>query len=144
MKPADYRVVTEVRHLTGTRIHLRDYESVLTYNKSETMMQLLIETYEVQELVREDRYNARGSRILMWSKRNGKWYLDYDEVIWDENFVPFVFEKVGRRKTADEFTEQREWEQMCYRPGTKANPLDSYSRVCDPVIRSTDRMERHF
>lgn len=143
-RPSDVRVTTEVKHLTGTHIKLRDYESVTVYNKSDTMIQLMIETFEVQELVREDRYKARGSRILMFSKNNGHWHLDYDDVIWDEDFEPYVFEKVGRRKTADEFTEQREWEKMCHRPGTKRTPLDSYARATDPFIRSTDKMERHF
>jgi hypothetical protein len=144
VKPADYRVVTEVKHITGTRIHLRDYESVLVYNKWDNAIQLSIETFDVQVLVREDRYNARGQRILIWARKNDRWYLDFDGTVWDEEFIPYVYEKVGRRKTAEEFTDQREWEQMCYRPGSKQTPLDSYSRVTDPCIRSTDKMERHF
>lgn len=144
-KPADHRILTEVYHTTRTRIRLRDYESIVSYRKSETAMALVIETYDVQELVREDRYKAKGQRVLFWFVNpSGQYYLQDDTTLWDDDFEPYVYEKIGRRKTAEETHEQREWEKLCYRPGTKQTPLDSYDRVCDPFYRSTDRMEGHF
>lgn len=143
--PADYRVLTEVYHKTGKRVRLRDYESIANYQVNDKGIALVIETYEVKIMAREDRYLAKGMRVMFWlTNSSGSLYLATDSITWDEDFEPFVYEKFGRRKTADEFHEQREWEKLCYRPGTTRSPLDSYERVCDPFTKSTTRMERHF
>lgn len=129
---------------TGKRVRLKPWESVITYEQTDTQIKVVIETYDVQELVREDRYKRGGKRGLFFTNESGRWVEALDVVQWDDSFEPFVFEKVGRRKTADEQIEQREWEKDCYRPGSKMTPLDSYTRVLDPFIRSTAKMERHF
>jgi len=103
-----------------------------------------IETYEVKVLVREDRYLRKGTRVVIYKRAGSRWFQETDSVSWDDDFQPYVYEKVGRRKTADELVAQREWETMCYRPGNSRTPLDSYDRVLDPFVRSTDKMERHY
>jgi hypothetical protein len=146
MLPRDTATLEDLHQRTGhTRVRLRDWESIKAYQVDDDVIRLVIDTYDVQVMVREDRYKAHGTRLLFYKKLpTGRWVVDTDSIIWDEDFVPYVYEKFGRRRTAEEFTEQREWEKMCYRPGSKSTPLDSYDRVTDPFIRSTDKMERHF
>lgn len=145
--PADFRALEDLHARTRLpRIRLKDWERIHAYEVTDTCIRLVIETYDVKVLTREDRYNAKGLRMMFFKPNpsSTRWHVDTDVTIWDDDFVPYVYEKFGRRKTADEFQEQREWEKLCHRPGTKVTPLDSYDRVSDPLIRSTPRMERHF
>lgn len=146
MELADARIREDIHNRTGLRrMRLNHWDHITHYKPDDDVIQLIIETYDVQVLVREDRYNKKGLRMVMFKRLpTGKWVVELDHTSWDEDFEPFVFEKIGRRPTADELIEQREWEKLCYRPGNKKTPLDSYDRVQDPFFRSTDRMERHF
>lgn len=132
---------------TGVRIRLREWESVAFFRETDTSLQVAITTYEVQVLVREDRYKRRGTRALLFTRHpvTDEWLLDWDETIWDSDFEPYVFEKIGRRKTAQELQEQREYEKMCHRPGTSTTPLDSYDRILQGGYTPTEKkIERHF
>lgn len=134
----------QIRQVTGQRFSLKDWETVNVCQIHDSIIMVQIETYDVRVLVREDQYNKKGVRYLAFVKSGGRWGLETDMTVWDESFVPYVYEKIGRRKTADEIIAQREYEKMCYRPGNSRNPLDSYDRVLDPTVRSTPRMEKHF
>lgn len=138
----DLKTAQKVTGLTGQRIHLKEWERIAQFQVTDKTITVAIETYEVNVLVREDRYQRKGVRILMWKITESGVVLDYDGTSWLDDFEPFVYEKIGRRKTADEFTAQREFEKMCHRPGTPSHPLDSYSRVLEGF--SNPRMERHF
>lgn len=149
MEVKDQVILDRLRRTTRVRVPMKEWETFIKVLESDECIMAMIETYEVKVLVREDRYTKKGIRILTFLPRKGtnavgSWYLEDDRVTWDDDFIPFTFEKVGRRKTADETIEQREWEKMCHRPGNSRNPLDSYERVLDPFIRSTDRMERYY
>lgn len=144
MKVAEQKKVDELYGKTSYRLFLHEWESIDNIVYSDDLVLIAVSTYEVQVLVREDRYKRKGTRVLVLKNTGSRWSLDDEKFIWDTDFEPFTFEKIGRRKTAEEFEAQREWEKMCYRPGNAATPLDSYERTLDPFIRSTDRMERHF
>jgi hypothetical protein len=147
LKPADRQKLEHLRQVTGKRITLKEWESIEQMHIQDAMAMVLIDTFEVKVLVREDRYLKHGRRVLVFMRNQatGGWYLDSDSTAWhDDGFVPYVYEKSGRRQTADELQEQREWEKLCYRPGTGRTPLDSYDRVNDPLIRSTEKMERYY
>lgn len=144
MEVAEQKKVDELYGQTGYRLFLEEWETIANTIVSDDLVMIAVNTYEVQVLVREDRYKRKGTRVLILKNSGTRWYLDDEKHVWDDTFEPFVFEKIGRRKTAEEFEAQREWEKMCYRPGNAATPLDSYERVLDPFIRSTDRMERHY
>lgn len=140
----------QVRQLTGDRLGLRTWsdvgESVTRFIVNDQLIVLEIDTYDVRELVREDRVNRHGTRRIWWVRTTptASFYREVDDIEWDESFTPYVFEKIGRRDTVEELIARREWEQMCYRPGNGSTPLDSYERTLDPLIRSTDKMERHY
>lgn len=142
--PKEHAQMERLFQATRKRIRLKPWESVLEYTESPNEIRVVIDTHDVQELVREDRYKAHGQRGVFFTRKDDRWVEQLDFTVWDDDFVPYTFEKIGRRKTADEMIDQREWEKLCHRPGTKSTPLDSYERVLDPFIRSTDRMERHF
>lgn len=141
--PKDQALMVTLHQATGVRVRLRPWESVLMYRETDTALAVKIETFDVKIMAREDRYNARGIRGLLFTKNPaGRWKCEFDETVWDETFVPYIYETRGRRKTADEFTEQREWEKLCHRPGSSKMPLDSYGRVLQGDV--TKKMERHF
>jgi hypothetical protein len=142
VNPQNRAKVEALRQITGYRLGLKEWETItgMLVDPETKNAMVSIETYEVKVLVREDRYTRKGMRVLSFV--NGK--LADDTTTWDDEFVPYVFEKMGRRKTADEMIEQREWEKMCHRPGNSRFPLDSYERVCDSLFSSTKKMERHF
>lgn len=145
MSLADQLTMERVRTVTGTRrMRLRDWESVQSATFGDNKVQLIINTFEVQELVREDRFNRKGWRMIEFTLVNNVWRITFDQTSWDDDFEPYVYEKVGRRMTAEELIEKRDWEKLCHRPGNSKTPLDSYDRVLDPFVRSTDRMERHY
>ena len=150
MRAQDKEVMEQVRQLTGERLGLRTWsdvgETVTKFVHNGQLIVLEIDTYDVRELVREDRVNKHGTRVIWWVQYvpGGKWVRDIDDIRWDEEFTPYVFEKIGRRDTVEELIARREWEQMCFRPGNGRTPLDSYERCLDPMIKSTDKMERHW
>jgi hypothetical protein len=142
MKPKDASVVEQVYLKTRTRLRLKDWESIRMVAFKDDAVQMMIDTYEVKVMVREDRYERKGVRLLLIMSGPSGWYIHSDDTIWDDDFEPFVYEKIGRRLTAEEFQERREWEKMCYRPGTPKTPLDSYDRVWND--KSTPKMEKYW
>lgn len=143
MSVQSIKTAARVSALTGTRVHLKRWEEIVQIRESENSIQLKIETYEVKELRREDRYENHGYRLIFFLKNpSGRWYVDFDETIWDEDFDPIIWDKRSNPKTAQELEDQREFEQLCYRPGTPQQPLDSYSRVWSD--KSTPKMERYW
>ena len=146
MKAIDHQHLAKLRNHTGyRRLRLKDWETFKAFEVHENCVNLIIETFDVQETVREDRFNKHGFRMMtLKPTATGKWDVVFDATSWDEEFEPFVHVRWGRGQTPEEYEAQREFEKMCYRPGNKMTPLDSYERVLDPFVRSTDRMERHF
>lgn len=140
--PQEHAKMKRLHLSTGVRINLRPWESVISYKETDSTIQVTIRTYRVKVLVREDRYEMCGIRGLMFASVGGHWKLLMDEIVWDDDFVPYVYEKIGRRKTADELTEQREFEKLCYRPG---QGIDSYGRVLQGQYSPNEkRMEGHY
>ena len=145
MKVSDYHVLDRIHnHTRLRRMHLADWETVRSFEVTETCVNLIIDTFDVQVTRREDRYKKKGYRLIQIKAGPDGWHIAVDHTSWDDDFEPYVHVKYGTVRTADEEEEQREFEKMCYRPGSRRVQLDSYERVCDPIIRSTDRMERHF
>lgn len=145
VKLIDHERMTQLRNHTGwRRLRLRDYETFTGFEIKDDRVNLIIETYDVKETAREDRFNKHGFRMIVLQPVDGRWHVTFDVTSWDDDFVPFVHARWGRSVSPEEFEEQREWEKLCYRPGTKSTPLDSYDRILDPFCRSTDKMERHF
>jgi hypothetical protein len=141
--PKEHALMDRLYVETHFRHRLKPWETVRSFQITDKSIAVTIETYEVKILVREDRYERKGIRALMFDRTaDGGWKLSMDYTAWDDNFESYVYEKFGRRKTVDEFHAQREWEKLCHRPGTPSNPLDSYSRVLEGY--TTDKMERHF
>jgi hypothetical protein len=125
-------------------LSIKEWESVDAFLINESSGMIVLTTFEVKDLVRETRYNRKGTRVIQLSRGSGSWKITDDHTLWDEDFEPYVYVKFGNIKTDAEREEQREWEKLAYRPGSKKTQLDSYERVCDPLIRSTDKMERYY
>lgn len=144
MSLTDHRIAATVKARTGISLHLHEWDVIKHVEFKDDTVVVVLQTYQVKVLVREDRYEKRGVRMLAYKKspNSSRWYVDFDETAWDDDFEPFVYEKIGRRKTAQELIEQREFEKLCHRPGTKRTPLDNFQRVWnDP---STPKMERYW
>lgn len=146
MQPLDRARLERLRQLTGIRLGLKRWETITNFHEvSDTTVMVTVETYVVKELVREDRYERKGTRFIVFTKGSGNWYIDNDITAWDESFTPIVWDNTGRRKTAQELADQREWEMLCHRPGTARTPLDSYERVLDGCYSDSEKkMEGYY
>lgn len=142
--PADRRVVAEIRQAYGLTIRLRPYETIISHTiVADDHVTVLLETYRVNELVRETRLIGHGQKLVAYRCYNSRWVIDQSMTMWDQQFDEVVYHNGPKYMTDDDRKQQREFEKLCYRPGTAQSPLDNYDRVISgPTV--TPAMDRHF
>lgn len=68
---------------------------------------------------------SRGTKRVTIARTRGAWEPPDVAYVWDDG-------STTTRVVADAphttHAERTEWEQLCYRPGNAANPVDSYAR----------------
>lgn len=138
----DLKVVKRVLEATGIHVTLSEYDSVRHVDWEDEIVRLALDVYEVRRTHKRDYIENHGVRLLFIKLVDSQWTLDTDMTSWDESFEPYILEHYGRRQSALEVQEQREFEQMCWRPGNARNPLDSYARVWSD--KSTPKMEKYW
>lgn len=136
--------LNKFRALTGVRLHFTDHETITAFSISDDFVMMKLDHFEVKELAREHRFLRKGVRAIIVMRQGTRWFVEADVISWDDSFEPFTFDLFGTVKLPSEVEAQRDFEKQCYRPGKGRFQLDSYERVCDPLIRSTDKMERHY
>lgn len=134
--------LTAVLDAVGVPFALRAGERLLAAKLTDDSAVISIEYQVVTETSREWRISARGTRMLAWTNRHGRWEFLGTFSNPDPEFVPEVHIKYGNIVTPREARQQLEWERLCYRPGTDQTPLDNYDRTLEGL--TTDRMERHW
>lgn len=147
MTPSEHQSLERIRVATGRRIRLQRWESIEAVLITDTGIMLMIDTYRVRVLVREDRYEAHGRRVLSWSRpsTDARWHLSIDTTTWDDTFVPYVFSNfsTGGWRGDEYYSDDRTFADDCHRPGTDAHPMDNFDRTAE-YPDATPRMARHW
>ena len=138
--PACRKVVAQIKRDYGFHVTLREHETIVSVTYRSNNVSVLIDTYKTQDCVRETRLIAHGRKLKSYNFDGATWIVQA-MTIWDEDFVPVVQKHFNRNLTDAERADQREFEKLCYRPGTPQTPLDNYNRVWNGP--TTPEMERY-
>lgn len=128
-----------------SKVQLRPFEVLLNTSASDTTAMVSIQTFRYSELTAEVRFTGMGTRLTTWVKKDGVWAIEQSlcMTVWDAYFEPVTLLKFDRQyQSPKQKMAQREWERLCYRPGTGRTPLDNYERVL--AHPTTDLMERYW
>ena len=117
---SDYKALARVRDLTGRRIHLGWLEGVKGYLETDDTLTLAIDRVWLTETRDELRIKARGTTLYTWKLTDQGWLqVEPFTVRWS---IAEVFTKRDQR------VPDREWENLCHRPGTSRTPMDNLGR----------------
>ncbi len=121
----------------GISIQIKPFETILNLEIREDQVLVLIETYSYEEGERRIRFKKHGKRLVSIDRSSG---VVESITAWSTDFTPFDQLKYGQVTSQSDKARKRIYEQMCHRPGTCRNPLDSYSRVLDgPTTRDMEK-----
>lgn len=121
----------------GVSIQIKPFETILNLEIRGDQVLVLIETYSYEEGERRIRFKKHGKRLVSIDRNSG---AVESITAWSPDFTPFDLLKYGQVTSQSDKARKRTYEQMCYRPGTCRNPLDSYSRVLDgPTTRDMEK-----
>lgn len=137
MKREDLELLSAIRQLTGVQIRLGEHDEIKSHQTIEgTTIMVAVTTYDVTETSREIRFKRCGWKIYTLKRvgdsgirPTGQWRtVEVTDVFWDDQFVPYVFEKFSKYETLQEQADRRDWERMCHRPGSARTPMDNLDR----------------
>lgn len=115
-----YKALARVRDLTGKRVHLGWLEEVSGYLETDDTITLGIARVWLTETATELRIKKRGTTLYTWKLTPHGWtMIEPLTVCWS---IAEVFTKRDQR------VPDREWESLCYRPGTRQTPMDNLGR----------------
>lgn len=141
--PITIKARAELEQTIGQSLPLKPWESIEKVVIEADEVKVLMNIADVQETAREVRLKRAGKRLIVWKRTANPlvWRISDDETFWVES-TPVVHVKYGQRRTPEQEADQREYEKMCYRPGTASTPLDNYDRVV--AGHTTDKMDRYW
>ena len=151
METTQHQMLAQLATITGHKYQLLAYEQVIDFKVTDESVALTVRVHRVTETNRELRFTHTGMKMLAWRLIDNTWQqvlfptgagMRGSLIMWDESAAPIVHLKYGEARTPAEVTAKREYERMCYRPGTDTQPLDNYDRVlagCTPA-----KMERYW
>lgn len=143
MSDDNLTLLRELKRHTGLVTRLRPFDTVLKVTTEPTRAAILIDTFSVDELVREYRFVKHGQRLTSFYRTSCGWLQQGQSMtVWDKDFESFTLKKFGRSVSPREYLERRKWERDCYRVGSDITPLDSYQRVLDAPTHP--KMERFY
>lgn len=119
----DFQKIALVTRITGKRITLGMMESVSDCVILEKQILLSINRARVdfrrgQELV----VTHRGYTMWTWHLQEGVWKYPEPVTYWFDDAVPEVHKPYVT--PPEEKLAKKDWEDMCYRPGSAQHPLD--------------------
>lgn len=131
----DYQALAHVRDLTGKRIHLGMMETVKGVLETEDTLTLAIDRVWANDTRDEFHIKARGTTLYTWRRTDSNHWqmLEPMTVRWS---IDEVFVKRDYRAP------DREWESLCYRPGTARTPMDNLGRQTQGYEYSSYTSER--
>lgn len=123
----------QVKQLTGHQIILKSGESVLNLKVGPTDVTVVLSVVASRERSMFIEITGIGTRLYGFTKNETaeKWNTIKPITIWVENFEPQLIRTAGRSVTPTEYVEALWFARECYRPGTSADPRDSFERTLD-------------
>lgn len=120
----DFQKLAVVYRTTGKRIKLGLMETVSDYLVTDEVALISIARAQVEFKRGTDLVvTRRGYTMFNFVRQSdGSWLHPEPVTFWHEDREPEVYVTFARE--AQEYLEQREYEAMCYRPGTPQSPMD--------------------
>lgn len=131
MKREDLELLASIRKITGVQIKLGEHDEIKSHKTAENSIMLAVTVLDVTDTARETRFKRQGWKIYTIEKvgDGSSWRLtDTTDIVWNDAFVPYTFEKFSRYETQQQLNERAEWESICHRPGTARTPMDNADR----------------
>lgn len=140
----------ELRRVTGKNIAVPMFAKVDKVVVSDDRCAVRLEVHEFADRPHDYIISNKGTRTYLFARNDaGKWECDVFTT-WDEpgEFAEVVIGKLYRRTTPADWLAALEFARDCHRPGSSAQPMDSYERVLQgdtsPSLASTEKMARHW
>lgn len=121
----DYQKLAYVARVTGHAVRLGLLETVLATKLTDTQIIVTIQRAETHSTTSGLRVKRYGMTMYSFVNRSGYWEKQDPITSWDE---PTREVHVTVYVPPEERAAQREWEDLCHRPGTSASPLDNADR----------------
>ena len=131
MESTLYQKLRDIADSIGTPFVLRQGETLIDHEITESKVSVWIQTHETTETTREVRFHKRGIKLCVWTALPHGGVKFDSFTAWDDDFQPFTEVRFGRGETHAEYTERRAWEGMQYRVGSRHNPMDSAQRASE-------------
>lgn len=132
------------KRLTGIEIRLTPFEvvvEIIEKSADEIVVKLIV--FEVDERRTETWLNNRGTRLTQFKLVNGSWKQSPQSfTLWDTDFEPTAHNHYGVGKSVGEWLHARAYARLCYRPGSTAQPMDSFYRTTKG--HTSSRMAKHW
>jgi hypothetical protein len=148
MDSTDYQSNLDARiafkMLTGLQLRLRPYETVVTIAvQSPTQIVVKSEVYDFDERRTETFLTAKGTRLIAFQKAESGWSQSGKTItVWDPSFSRIAVNHYAPGKTEGEWLTGRAWDRLAYRPGSDAQPMDSFYRTTKGYTPA--KMARHW
>jgi hypothetical protein len=119
----DFQKIGAIRDLTGKLIKLGIMEKVQDWRILENEACISVARAQV-DFKNGDRMVVTRRGFTMWTfyKKDGVWKWPEPVTYWFDDAEPEEYKTFVT--TAEEYTSRKQWEEMCYRPGTSQYPLD--------------------
>lgn len=121
-----YQALAYVRRTTGTSIRLGVLEEVADYKITDSKITVLVRRAEVES--RRNGLVCKRTGVTLYTftlTEVGTWKSESPFTCWDDDDP--VLHTSSTRTEADRRA-SREWADLCYRPGTPADPMDNLDR----------------
>lgn len=120
-----YQKLALIRAHTGHRIQLQEFEEFGTCMFTVDLVIIVIQTVSFTAARATATITRRGTRTITIERRAGAWTRPVSVVTWtDEENRTQVVSDMPHTSALERLL----WEQLCYRPGSPSQPLDSYAR----------------
>lgn len=128
----DFQKIAAVAQATGKRVKLGLMETVVDYLVLEDTALIGIARAQVDfRRGHEMIVTRRGYTMWTFRKQAGVWAWDEPVTYWLDDHEPEVYVTYARE--AQDYLSKRDWEEMCYRPGTHVTPLDNAARRAQDI-----------
>jgi hypothetical protein len=123
----------QVNQITGHQIILKSGESVVNMLISPTEVTVVLSVVASRERSMFIEITGIGTRLYQFksNENDGKWSVTQPITVWAEDFKTQLYRTGGRSVTPTEYVEALWYARECYRPGTSAQPMDSFERTMD-------------
>ena len=129
----------------GAYLRLRPFELVHSIIKrDDENIVVKIITFEIDERRTETYLTNRGTKLVGYQLNgSGLWaQAGKPFTLWETDFQPTAINHYGPGKTQGQWLHDRAYARLCHRPGTSAQPMDSFYRTT--AGHTPARMARHW